>query len=697
MRLPITSVVNSTQLLSTTLTSPTSTALSATITRTTSTPLLPPGYYAQATEFTVGAPPSLCKSSSYSYETKVSIPTGWIYLKPDARSGWGPEGSIWDVSAGPGAKLVDMKAQCAGSSCTAFVGIDNEEESGMMKQRADGSWYMNVTAHMETSLMVSGRLDRLDETVGRIVSQKRGESHDNKTTYPLVVSGVPPCGLPIAQNCTQQHFSGTPQQWGAYQMDDFLKSYLAKTGINNFESLRDRTMREFGYGLSELDTDCDITADDYNCPIASFCRSHPTTYETRGTLLDSSIAQFAQFLNIVIQGVKGIQSPIAIAIDEIAGSILAPAEAENDGKILGIANAFMGILVAAFIFLDLVTAESMDLIWGTLLAVGICAEVGLGGASDILALNDPESADSEFKGATKYNMAVESEIRQLESGFEALYDKNIGQDHIAQILGGGQWTGWQLTGNWSKTGFQDQVSSWFGQAMFAQYVTKALKSQGAYILFIAYGDDVPYNGKTWGFDQTTCKDNWTTDSGWEYFATCNITFGPNGTPGMSLFTRPSINGSESKSWMSSKLAYGDQTITGWDIMASSISGQQQFGFNYSLMDQNFTKLLEEGGVEGAQQITNIFTSITPDTAGLYSVPVCVVDDLVYVPGVAQVMSDIRDVPGTKQFFQTDNPCTCADVKDSFNDCSVEGFFWSPDDANQDDESAYDEDYGSFWE
>jgi hypothetical protein len=166
---------------------------------------------------------------------------------------------------------------------------------------------------------------------------------------------------------------------------------------------------------------------------------------------------------------------------------------------------------------------------------------------------------------------------------------------------------------------------------------------------------------------------------------------------MSVFTRPSSENSESDSWVK-PLNYNGKNITGWDIMASSIWGQQQHGFNFTYLDQNFTNILATGGLSAA---SSIFNNVAIDQPGLYTVPVCVVQDLVYMPGVDQVMSDIDNNEGVDGYYHADNPCPCATygytspdghtgnftdfvsskVQDSINsDCSVSGDIWSSSDT-----------------
>ncbi|KAJ5612213.1 hypothetical protein N7510_005407 [Penicillium lagena] len=643
--------------------------------------------YGLATQFTVGAPPSICKSDNYEYKTKMAVPTGWINIVTGG-TGWGTEGSIWNISTGDSAKLTDMKAQCQGSACTGITG--NQDYSGKMIQRSDGSWYMNVTADMQPSLMISGLL--LADTAG----QKIG---GNKA-YPLDVVGVPPCGLPIAMNCTNTKFNPDPQQWEAYQVDAFVKSYLAKNDINNFQTLVNQAQADFEPTMDANGKKCDITGT-FECepPIQAECSTNAGYDEVRGVIMTTAVVQFVSFVHELYLAVSNVKDTIGDEITAITKDFWQPAATETWNKIMSVVSSVIGLLIAAVVAFQTILGPEAEWL-GFLVAGTIVGSNAFGLTGNVASeLENPSDTDTEFDQSSGWQVGAANQLSQMMTGLDVLLKTNeMGQNGISKILAGGSWVSSDVVQAFNDDGFGASVTNWYQELMIAEFITKALEDNDAYILFIPYGDDTPYNNKTWGFNQTICEDHWTNDPSWKYYAACDITFGPDGEPGMSVFTRPSSEGSASESWMT-PLSYNGTNITGWDIMSSAIWGQETHGFNFTFLDQNFTDTLATGGISAAK---STFSNVAINQPGLYGVPVCVVQDLVYIPGVDQVMSDINNSEGVGGYYHADDPCSCANyvytspdghtgkftqfvsqkVQDSIGgSCSVSGDMWSPSDVS----------------
>lgn len=82
------------------------------------------------------AQPSLCSESALQFSSSYSVPTGVINIQTD--TGWGEEGSIWNITANDGVQISDMHVPCQGSACTGITG--NTESDGQITQNPDGSW-----------------------------------------------------------------------------------------------------------------------------------------------------------------------------------------------------------------------------------------------------------------------------------------------------------------------------------------------------------------------------------------------------------------------------------------------------------------------------------------------------------------------------------------------------------------------------
>lgn len=82
------------------------------------------------------AQPSLCSESALQFSSAYSVPTGVIVIQTE--TGWGDEGSVWNISANDGVQISDMHVPCQGSACTGITG--NTETDGQITQNPDGSW-----------------------------------------------------------------------------------------------------------------------------------------------------------------------------------------------------------------------------------------------------------------------------------------------------------------------------------------------------------------------------------------------------------------------------------------------------------------------------------------------------------------------------------------------------------------------------
>ncbi|KAJ5172119.1 hypothetical protein N7492_004712 [Penicillium capsulatum] len=91
-------------------------------------------------------------------------------------------------------------------------------------------------------------------------------------------------------------------------------------------------------------------------------------------------------------------------------------------------------------------------------------------------------------------------------------------------------------------------------------------------------------------------------------------------------------------------------------MASSMWGQQLYGFNNSNLNNNLTKLAENGicHVEQFFKASNSW-----EQAGLFGVPVCEMTNMVLLPGINRVMRDYaNDHYIDPHSLYSDNPCPC---------------------------------------
>lgn len=172
------------------------------------------------------AQPSLCSESALQFSSSWSVPTGIVQIHTE--TGWGVEGSIWNITANDGVQLANFRVPCQGSSCTGITG--NKEGDGDIFENPDGSWSMNVTANMQPSVAMFG-----DASGGT----------PSEGTYDLSITSTPPCALPVFQNCSTRDFDPTADQWEAYSTGDFLLKYLKDNNINSLSELHAKASNDF--------------------------------------------------------------------------------------------------------------------------------------------------------------------------------------------------------------------------------------------------------------------------------------------------------------------------------------------------------------------------------------------------------------------------------------------------------------------
>lgn len=648
-------------------------------------------------QVTLKAPAKVCTEANLSVQTKMSIPTGSIIIR--AGDGWGPEGTIWNITTGRGAVLNNMNAQCQGSSCTGINGDGNKNEDGMMKRRPDGSWYLNVTANMQASLSISGVL--------AVDPKARKRSHrvtSRETKYPFEIYGYPPCPREVAIKCGSKEFYST-KQWQAFEVDDFMKGYLDEHDLKNMDAFRRKALYDFG---DESKAKCDIDSDQaWSCdaPGIHACRfdSKNQTY-TKGLLMTKGVVEYTNYMHTLYGKVKESSARISHGINEAILSFYQPAAKSNWDSMMSLVSALVGILTAAAVLITALVPEGSPAIIGaaiTAISIGAASGFGIGGT--IHSMGNPGETDTLFKESTKYTTAADAMINGIDKGLMEFYKSNtLGQDGIASILKNGGWTGSEVTEFFNAQGNGANITAWFDRVMLSTVITKIMIDNNFYLLHVPYGTSTTYKGyvryedkakkKAVGFTQEECKKRWTANPRWKYYATCDQKYGPDGELGMTLFVRP-YKGKSTAFTLDEIIPfnYGGVKFTGLDILQSAMWGQAQHGFNYTFLDRNFTEDLSTQGLSSAQ---NMYNDLPFNMPGLFTIPVCVVDDLVNVPGIGRVFQDWQGKRRSSGFFHTKDPCSCKDafamfpngtrgnfidfvnddVADSLKDCPESGLY-----------------------
>lgn len=363
-----------------------------------------------ATQVTVGSQPDICKSAFLTWEKEMLVPLGIVRLKPKTEtetdvdvSGWGKAGTIWNITTGGGAKLVDMKAQCQGRICSVN---DTDEgrpavESGIMKQRPDGSWYMEVTPHMQ-DLMVSGKL--MADTVG-----------DPNQTYPLHVSSKLACWLPVAQNSTEESFHVNLTQWRAYDVPRFLKKIL-KDGPTSYYDFGDMLMKKGLPAQDAIAQECSIDQMSHcRRPMASDYARRPDADHVADLMLIDAYFTFLELMSIFDSSVERVSNKIGTLIESLVTHIWKeaaeqvwdkpkPAAVASNAVGLGIGLAVALQVIFAFLIPVaapeiLVAGAAVDTAVAEGVGAGAAVAAGAGRAGGQAAAEAGEAAGAEAAGA----------------------------------------------------------------------------------------------------------------------------------------------------------------------------------------------------------------------------------------------------------------------------------------------------------
>ncbi|KAJ5155966.1 hypothetical protein N7492_008769 [Penicillium capsulatum] len=623
-----------------------------------------------ATQITVGAPrgapsgsrPEVCHKATYRYQTKMSLPTGIVRIRA-GQTGWGPPGSIWNFTTSAGAKLINMKAPCQGSACTGINGNGNKEYDGDMQKRKDGSWYMNVTENMQHALMISGTLVPCDGPQGR------------KKKHTVQINANPPCG-PIAASCVGQDLKASYEQWDAYATDGFLDEYLRNhSKVKSMEDFRIQVVNDFYSPESQPGDSCDITGPTFSCEPPGGQASRNCEWraknpkarkkwtsddEARGMLLAHSIMRYTQFVYTVWDTLNKISGRIKDKVDEVTHSVWGNAQVAEQksitGKALTLTGIAVGFLTAMMVIVDAFTAGA-----GTsfLVAGSIAAASTLGLAGNLNSEDSPGSADNLFIKAVSEKNGIDDLIQRLQKQYKAIYQSSEwGHKGINDTFKGGAWVSKGVEDQFNGQGHGDMLADWMEKVLIINYIQKALMKENAYILFLRYSDKVKYyNEENWGLSQDECELHFEKNENWHYAVECKMGLpGKDGVQGMALFTRPSSQGSESSSWSSPNISLKGHKIDAVDILHSAIRSHFGHGFNYTVLDQDWGKIFSDG----PQATRKLFKEQSVQAAGLFPIPVCEIDNVVYIPGMGIVRRDWKDaLPHSESnFFHTNNPGPC---------------------------------------
>ncbi|KAL8627500.1 hypothetical protein Q9189_006790 [Teloschistes chrysophthalmus] len=560
------------------------------------------------------AQPKLCSESALQFSSvATALPTGVVDIQTE--TGWGDEGSIWNISASNGVELSDFHVPCQGSACTGITG--NTESDGKITKNPDGSWSMNVTANMQPS-------------VGLFGNASGGNPVDGK--YDLTITSTPPCALPVFQNCSKRSFDPTKDQWEAYSAGTFLTKYLADNNINSLADLLSKASTQF---LPATDAQALI------CTPDSGKSSHFNL---------AAVTRMSTMLNLLYSTIDSAQGDMAGYITQIVVKFFQPQAEQEWQAIVTAVSSVVGLLTFIAILIDGFTDFTAT---PALVAAIVGIQSTLGAAANFKNGFEAQKPDSTYLAIDgNYTQSVIEYVRGLEEAVNNIWSNTeLTQSGIATALADGAWL--DVPNPYNVTGMAEQARDWLDNLLVTSYINRVFDDADAFIVFLPYAKYV-YSGvygrtELYDFNQQDCENHWANDPSWSYFATCDVPLDPD-HPGMAVVTRPSSEGKGSKSWTSGvDWTWAKYTWSAHDMVSSAVTGFGQYGFHYNLTNIDFGNVLNKG----SQDAINTWKTLPLSTPGLFNLPVCVLSNMMEIPGGATVATDI----GKDATFRTD-PFSC---------------------------------------
>ncbi|KAL8790072.1 MAG: hypothetical protein Q9213_000774 [Squamulea squamosa] len=586
------------------------------------------------------AQPSLCSESALQFSSSYAVPTGQIIIQTE--TGWGEQGSVWNITANDGVELANFKVPCQGSACTGITG--NKEEDGSIVKNPDGSWSMNVTAKMQPSVHLVGDASGGNPTDGN---------------YDLTVTSTPPCALPIFQNCSARDFDPTADQWEAYSTGPFLTKYLADNNINSLSDLHAKASNDFlptidaqgricnpdageflvclpiTYGQELI---CDLKlGQTYDCdyPASGQCESDKPD-AVAGFLVVAAVVRMSQMLSLIYSTIDQAKSDMSAYITQIVVKFFQPQAEQEWQAIVTAVSSIIGLFTFVAIIIDTFTAGATS---GVVVAAVVGIQSALAAASNFNKGFTKQKPDSTYLAIDgNYSQSVVDYSRGLQELVNNIWaNTELTQSGIATALASGAWL--DVGNPYNVTGIATQARDWLDNLLVTSYINRVFNDADAFIVFLPYKKYV-YSGvygrtELYDFTQTDCETHWANDPSWKYFATCDIPLG--GDPGMAVVTRPSSEGDGSKPWTSKiEWVWASYTWNSHDFVSSAVTGFGEHGFGYNLTNIKFDDLLKQGSQEAIDQWKRLPLS----TPGLFNIPVCILTDMMDLPGGGQVATDV---------------------------------------------------------
>lgn len=348
----------------------------------------------------------------------------------------------------------------------------------------------------------------------------------------------------------------------------------------------------------------------------------------------------SQMLSLLYTTIERAQADMSGYITQIVTKFFQPQAEQEWQAIVTAVSSIVGLFTFVAILIDGFTAFTAT---PALVAAVVGIQSALGAAANFKNGFEKQKPDATYLAIDgNYTQSVIDYCRSLEEVVNNVWDNTeLTQAGIKTALASGEWL--EVGNPYNVSGITEDSRDWLDNLLVTSYINRVMSDADAYIAFLPYQKYV-YSGvygrtEIIDFNQDLCATHWANDPGWSYYATCDVPMGL--TNGMAVVTRPSSEGKGSKTWTSGvEWVWASYTWDAHAMVASVLGGYAEHGFGYNLTNINFANILNKGAGEAIDS----WKTLPLSTPGLFNLPVCVMTNMMDIPGGGTPATDVSLAP-----------------------------------------------------
>ena len=341
-------------------------------------------------------------------------------------------------------------------------------------------------------------------------------------------------------------------------------------------------------------------------------------------------------LSLLYSTIDDAKGDMSAYITQIVVKFFQPQAEQEWQAIITAVSSVVGLLTFIAIIIDAYTAGAST---GLLVAAIVGVQSTLAAAANFKNGFEGQKPDATYLAIDgNYSQSVVDYSRGLQELINNMWSNTeLQSSGIAEAIAGGAWL--DVGNPYNVTGITEEAKDWLDNLLVTSYINRVFNDADAFIVFLPYKKYV-YSGvygrtEIMDFNQEECSTHWANDPSWKYYATCDVKLGGEG--GMAVVTRPTSQGTGSKTW-TSEVEWVWASYT-WDAQAfvdSAVTGFGEHGFGYNLTNLDFSTILNKGSQEAIDQ----WKTLPLSTPGLFNIPVCVLTNMMDLPGGGVVATDV---------------------------------------------------------